>query len=210
MGVSRSTVYNWFGDIPIPGSGSGGGFSEEARRRGTRAMREGRRRHREWRYLYGLESYASLSTHPTFRDFLVSYVAVGKKSDPRELSFTHPDPLMMQIAVHWLHNYGRNRLRFRLQLPPGADPDLARGFWAERLGVSAEEIAIERSSASERPRDEASGKARPTRGNLLGTLKIVSTDTLLRIELQAWLDCARNEWRRAAEALHKETPRARP
>lgn len=200
LGVSRSTVYNWVSDIPIPGSGSGGGFSQEARRRGTRAMREGRRRLRETYYTFGLEVYPSLSSQPAFKDFLVSYVAVGKKSDLREVSFAHPDPLMMQLAVGWLRDYGRNRLRYRLQLPADVDVGRAQRFWAERMGVPVEEIVPERSTA------DGSLAAAPVRRNILGTLRIASTDTLLRVELQAWIDCARSEWRDATEISRKVTP----
>lgn len=204
LGVSRSTIYNWVGDIPIPGSGSGGGFSDEARRRGTQAMKEGRRRLRESNYLFGLESYAALSLQPSFRDFLVSYLAVGKKSDAREVSFSHPDPLMMQMAVSWLRAYGRNRLRFRLQLPPGADADRARRFWAERMAVAVDQILLEG-----RQVDRPSASS-PARGNLLGTLRVASTDTLLRVELQAWIDSARAEWREAAQNAQKASPGTKP
>jgi hypothetical protein len=197
LGVPRSTVYKWVGDIPVPGSGSGGGFSEEARSRGTRAMREGRRRLRESHYLFGLEHYSTLCSESAFRDFLVSYIALGKKSDSREVSFAHPDPMMMQLAGRWLRAYGHNRLRYRLHLPGGADAGRAISFWAERLAVPADEIKLE----GQPERSESETPAAPVRGNLLGTLRIDSTDTLLRVELQAWIDCARAEWRDATTEM---------
>lgn len=208
LGVPRSTIYKWVGDIPVPGSGPGGGFSDEARRRGTRAMREGRRRQRETYYTFGLENYGRLRSKPAFRDFLVSYVALGKKGDPREVSFAHPDPLMMQLASHWLHRYGRNRLRYRLHLPPDCDVARAVAFWAERLGVIEEDIKLEREGrAGERREREVTGQTgQPQRGNLLGTLRIASTDTLLRVEMQAWIDSARVEWRAAAEEAQRLSP----
>ena len=200
LGVSRSTVYNWVRDIPVPGSGPGGGFSKEARQRGNRKMSEGRRRLRESQYLCGVESYASLKTENAFRDFIVSYVALGKKGDIREVSFSHPDPLMMQIAAHWLEVYGRNRLRYQVTLPADADADRARAFWAERLAVDQSDIKVER-----RPAHTGQG-APQSKTSVLGALRISSTDTLLRIELQAWIDCARAEWRRAVEGRGRFTP----
>jgi AcrR family transcriptional regulator len=197
LGVPRSTIYNWVGDIPIPGSGPGGGFKAEDRQRGTRAMTEGRRRQRELYYTFGLENYGQLRSKPAFRDFLVSYMAVGKKGDRHEVSFSHPDPAMMQLASHWLTTYGRNRLRYRLQVASDSDPERAVAFWAERLGIPAEAISCEVSN-------EVSGTRR---GNLLGTMRISSTDTLLRVELQAWADCARAEWRSAAaDSKHQLSP----
>lgn len=193
LGVPRSTIYKWVGDIPVPGSGSGGGFTAEDRGRGTQAMRESRRRQRELYYRFGLENYGQLSSTPAFRDFLVSYVALGKKGDSREVSFTHPDPAMMQLARHWLDTYGRNRLRYRLHLGPDCDVDRAVSYWAKRLGVAAEEIKCEVSGDANSPR----------RSSLLGTLRIASTDTLLRVELQAWIDCARAEWRSAADEAQR-------
>ena len=35
LALSRSTVYYWVRDMPIPGSGSGGGWPESARRKGN-------------------------------------------------------------------------------------------------------------------------------------------------------------------------------
>lgn len=191
LGVPRSTIYKWVSDIRLPNSGPGGGFTPEARRRGNRAMRESRRRQRECYYMFGLETYANLSAEPTFRDFLVSYVALGKKSDRREVSFSHPDPLMMRLAGRWLLAYGRNRLRYQLVLPPDADIERARKYWSERLDVPPEEIQLAPSDGESAPGHSKYG--------VLGTLRIASTDTLLRVELQAWTDCARSEWRQLAQ-----------
>ncbi|HSZ06147.1 MAG TPA: helix-turn-helix domain-containing protein [Solirubrobacteraceae bacterium] len=38
LALSRSTIYYWVRDLPIPGSGSGGVFPEATRRKGNRAM----------------------------------------------------------------------------------------------------------------------------------------------------------------------------
>jgi hypothetical protein len=39
LALSRSTIYYWVRDMPIPGSGPGGGFSTAGQRKGTRAMK---------------------------------------------------------------------------------------------------------------------------------------------------------------------------
>jgi hypothetical protein len=191
LGVARSTVYGWVRDLPVPGSGPGGGFSEEARLRGSRKMAEGSRRLRELQYRCGVEQYAALRGESAFRDFIVSYLGLGKKGDRREVSFSHPDPLLMQIACHWMKCFGRNRLRFRLILPRDGDADRARAFWAERLDVPASVIKVEWRKGQPSPDSSA------TKHDLLGTLRVMATDTMLRTALQAWIDCARAEWRRA-------------
>lgn len=38
LGLSRSTIYHWVRDLPIPGSGPGGGWPADAQRKGNRAM----------------------------------------------------------------------------------------------------------------------------------------------------------------------------
>ncbi len=38
LALSRSTIYYWVRDLPIPGSGSGGGFPTHAQGKGTIAM----------------------------------------------------------------------------------------------------------------------------------------------------------------------------
>lgn len=192
LGVSRSTVYKWVGDIRLPGSGPGGGFTDEARRKGNLAMLESRRRQREQQYLFGLEMYENMRAEPGFRDFLVSYVALGKKGSWHEVSFSHPDPHMMRMAAAWLEAYGRNRLRYRLHLAPGADRARAVDFWAKTLAIDPGEIKFDRGD------DETGGPSSVRKSNLLGAMRISSTDTLLRIELQAWIDCARSEWREIA------------
>lgn len=200
LGVPRSTVYSWVKDIPVPGSGPGGGFSKEARLRGTRKMSEGSRRLRELHYRCGVERYAALRGDSAFRDFVVSYVALGKKGDRREVAFSHPDPLMMQIASHWLECFGRNNLRYRVTLPKDGDADRARAFWAERLNVPEDVIKVDRRAGSTKKRPDL------IKGDHLGTLRISSTDTLLRVELQAWIDCARAEWRRVTEGSARFHP----
>src|ERR1700761_8351348 len=79
LAVSRSTVYHWVRDMPIPGSGPGTGFSSEGQRKGTRAMKRKYRLLREAAYREGVESYPTLVQEPTFRDFVCLYIGEGYK-----------------------------------------------------------------------------------------------------------------------------------
>ena len=79
LGVYRTTVYYWVKDMPIPGSGSGGGWPESARRKGTRAMQRKYRELREEAYEEGTREFSDLAADPTFRDFVCLYLAEGSK-----------------------------------------------------------------------------------------------------------------------------------
>lgn len=50
LALPRTTIYYWVRDLPIPGSGPGGGWPEGAQRKGTRAMQRKYRRLREAAY----------------------------------------------------------------------------------------------------------------------------------------------------------------
>jgi excisionase family DNA binding protein len=66
LALSRSTIYYWVRDLPIPGSGPGGEFPESARRLGTRAMQRKCRLVREQPYEEAVpRSASSLENRPS-------------------------------------------------------------------------------------------------------------------------------------------------
>jgi excisionase family DNA binding protein len=79
LALSRSTIYYWVRDLPIPGSGSGGGWPELAHRRAARATRRKHRLLREAAYREGVERFDQLVCHPGFRDFVCLCIAEGDK-----------------------------------------------------------------------------------------------------------------------------------
>src|SRR5581483_10888362 len=70
LALPRTTIYYWVKDLPIPGSGPGGGWPGTAQRRGTQAVKRKYRLLREAAYREGAESYPALVQEPTFRDFV--------------------------------------------------------------------------------------------------------------------------------------------
>ena len=64
LALSRSTIYHWVRDLPIPGSGPGGEFPASARRKGNRAMQRKYRRLREEAYREGWERFDELAFGP--------------------------------------------------------------------------------------------------------------------------------------------------
>ena len=187
LALSRSTIYYWVRDLPIPGSGSGGGWPEAARRKGNRAMQRKYRVLREEAYKQGLEEYEALAADPTFRDFVCLYIAEGYKRRRHDVSICNSDPAVMRVATGWIRRLTEKRLDFSIQYH--ADQDLAelREFWSGTLGIDPEAIRLQRKSNS--------GELnRRTWRSRYGVIAVCVHDTLLRARLQAWMDLLRSEW----------------
>jgi excisionase family DNA binding protein len=123
LALSRSTIYYWVRDLPIPGSGPGGGWPESARRKGNRAMRRKYRLLRQAAYQEGLESFDELAHDPRFRDFVCMYIAEGYKRGRNEVAICNSDEAVMRLAVPWLGRLTCKPLSFSIQYHE--DQDLA-------------------------------------------------------------------------------------
>jgi hypothetical protein len=93
LALSRSTIYYWVRDLPIPGSGAGGVWPEAARRKGNLAMQRKYRLLREAAYEQGAREYEELAVDPTFRDFVCLYIAEGTSGSETQSRFATPIPL---------------------------------------------------------------------------------------------------------------------
>lgn len=187
LALSRSTIYYWVRDLPIPGSGSGTGWPAHAQRKGTVAMQRKFRRLREEAYREGVASYAGLVADLTFRDFVCLYIAEGYKRNRNEVSICNSDPAVMRVATHWLSKLTETKLRFSLQYHADQDVGELREFWGGTLGVEPEAIKLQRKSNS----NQLSGRQWRSRH---GVIAVRVPNTLLRARLQAWMDCLRAEW----------------
>lgn len=85
LALSRSTIYCWVRDLPIPGSGSGGGWPKSAHEKAAQSIKRKYRLLREDAYAEGMQEYEALASDPTFRDFVCLYIAEGYKLDFRAL-----------------------------------------------------------------------------------------------------------------------------
>jgi excisionase family DNA binding protein len=187
LALSRSTIYYWVRDLPIPGSGSGTGWPAHAQRQGTLAMQRKFRRLREEAYREGVAMYQELVVDPTFRDFVCLYIAEGYKRNRNEVSICNSDPTVMSIATRWLGRLTKRRLRFSLQYHADQDPDELRKFWGTALGTEPDAIKLQRKSNS----NQMAGRQWRSRH---GVIAVRVPDTLLRARLQAWMDCLQAEW----------------
>jgi predicted DNA-binding transcriptional regulator AlpA len=188
LALSRSTIYYWVRDLPIPGSGSGGVFPEATRRKGNRAMQRKYRLLREAAYREGLREYDGLVAAPTFRDFVCLYIAEGYKRNRNSVSICNSDPAVMQIASRWIRCLSRKAPEALIQYHADQDLNELREFWGATIGIEPGAIKLQRKSNS----NQLAGRVWRSRH---GVVQVRVHDTLLRARLQAWMDRLRSEWR---------------
>jgi hypothetical protein len=187
LALSRSTIYYWVRDLPIPGSGPGGDFPESARRKGTRAMQRKYKRLREEAYREGWASFDELICDASFRDFVCLYIAEGYKRSRNTVQICNSDPAVMELATRWVRRLTSKPPIFAIIYH--ADQDLLelRRFWGERLGVDPESVRLQRKSNS----NQLQGRRFRSR---YGVLTVSVYDTRFRSQLQAWIDRLRGQW----------------
>jgi excisionase family DNA binding protein len=188
LALSRSTVYYWVRDMPIPGSGPGGGFASEAQRKGTRAMKRKYRLLREAAYREGVESYEELCRDPTFRDFVCLYIGEGYKRSRNRVALANSDPLVMLQATRWIRRLTDREPLFWLQYHADQDPEQLVRFWSELLEAPREAVRVLRKSNS----NQLTGRLWRSR---YGVLSVSVGDTYLRARLQAWIDLTQRSWK---------------
>jgi transcriptional regulator with XRE-family HTH domain len=182
LSLPKTTVYYWIKDLPL------GRARREAGWHGNRAMQAKYRRLREEAYARGLAEYDELIKVPTFRDFVVLYIAEGYKRRRHTVSICNSDAAVLTIASRWLSRVATKPLIYSLQYH--ADQDLVelRNFWGAALDLDASTIRLQRKSNS----GHLTGR---TWRSAHGVLTVTVNDTYLRARLQAWIDRVRNDWR---------------
>jgi hypothetical protein len=187
LALSRSTIYYWVRDMPIPGSGSGGVWPETARRKGTRAMQRKYRLLREEAYAQGLAEFDALTIEPTFRDFVSVYITEGFRKDRNCVAVTNSDPAVIALADRWIRRVARNPVRYGLHYHADQDLEALRSFWSKHLAISPSVIREQGKSNS----NQLTGRIWRSR---LGVLTVRTNDTLLRARIEAWMDRLRAAW----------------
>jgi excisionase family DNA binding protein len=187
LALSRSTIYYWVRDLPIPGSGPGGEFPLSARRKGTLAMQRKYRLLREAAYQEGVESFEALSVDPTFRDFVCMYIGEGYKRNRNSVSICNSDPTVVTLGNRWLRSLSSRRPHYAIQYHVDQDLGKLLAFWSGALDVEPEVLRLQRKSNS----NQMSGRMWRSQ---YGVLAVGVSDTLLRARLQAWMDLVRKSW----------------
>ncbi len=133
-------------------------------------------------YITGLAEFERLARDRTFLDFVGMYDDAGAHAENGTVSFSSGDPDDVALAAHWIRRLSGSRVGYVLDFEPEQDVIEMIRFWTGRLGVSHDQIRLRRI----RFHDLSPAHLGPH-----GVLTIRSTDPVLRIRLQAWMDKAR-------------------
>jgi Protein of unknown function (DUF2877) len=182
LALPKTTVFYWVRDIPL------GRPRRDNPHPGTRAMQRKFRSLREQAYKDGRESFETLSSgDPTFRDFVCMYIGEGYKRSRNQVSVANADPRVVVLATRWLKAMSRSKLIFSVQYHADQDVRQLSEFWASTLDISPGDVRLQPKANSGQLR------SRVWRCKY-GVLAVTTNDTLLRAQLQAWMDCVQEQW----------------
>jgi hypothetical protein len=116
------------------------------------------------------------------------YIGEGYKRSRNDVALANSDPRVVSLANRWIKRLGGNKIRYAVQYHADQDLQELRRFWSELLGVTPDEINLQRKSNSNR----LSGRSWRS---VHGVLTVSMGDTLLRARLQAWIDLVSADWK---------------
>jgi hypothetical protein len=181
LALPKTTVYYWIKDLPL------GRERRESPQNGTRSMQAKYRRLREAAYEQGRAEFDELIQQPTFRDFVVLYIAEGYKRSRNRIAIGNSDECVVAMATSWLRRFAQKPLIFALQYHADQDLDELRAFWGRTLAIDGSTIRLQRKSNS----GQLAGRSWRSEH---GVLTVTINDTLLRARLQAWIDSVFAGW----------------
>lgn len=183
LALSRSTVFYWVADIPIPETRR----QSAARQRASDANRVRARKKRDVAYEEGVARYPDLINEPTFRDFICMYIGEGTKKGRHNVALCNSDPAVVKLAQRWILRLGRNPARYSIQYHADQSLDDLRRFWSVELGIGPGEIRFQRESNS----NQLTGRNWKSRH---GVLEVRCCDTYLKAKIDAWTHLVKAEW----------------
>lgn len=187
LSLSKTTIYYWVKDIPIPRK-PGRAFRTKAQRLGTMAMQARYTKAREMAYERGAAEFEFLIGLPSFRDFVCAYLCEGYKRCRNTVAIGNSDPAIVVLGNRWIRNLGKNKIRYSVQYHADQNLSELQRFWGELLAVEPEAINLQRKSNS----NQLTGR---TWRSEHGVLTVSMGDTELRARLQAWMDLLRAGWK---------------
>lgn len=183
LAISRTTVFYWVKDIPIPETRK----QSAARQRASDANRERARQKRERAYAEGVEMYPDLINEPTFRDFVCMYIGEGTKRGRNSVALCNSDPAVVKLGQTWIKRFARNPVDYSIQYHADQSlPDLHK-FWSNELNIEPQSIKFLRKSNS----NQLTGR---TWRSKYGVLAVRCSDTYFRAKIGAWMDLLKAEW----------------
>jgi AcrR family transcriptional regulator len=182
--LPKTTIYYWIKDIPIPRRPPEQNIGQQL---GTKAMQAKFAALRQQAYEQGWAEAPKLMQDPTFRDFVVLYMAEGYKRNRNEVAFVNSDPKLVVLAHRWLKKFSRNPLRFDLQYHADHDVEELQRYWADLLNIQPSTIKPIRKSNSNH-------LSKRQFRSVYGLLTVEMGDTYLRARLEAWMDFVKAQW----------------
>jgi hypothetical protein len=183
LALSRTTVFYWVKDIPIPETRK----QSAARQRASDANRNQARKKRETAYEEGVKMYPDLIMEPTFRDFICMYIGEGTKRGRHTVALCNSDPAVVKLAQVWITRFSRNPVDYSVQFHADQSLDELRRFWSSELNIEPGQIKFFRKSNS----NKLTGR---TWRSKFGVLMVRCSDTYLRAKVGAWMDLLKAEW----------------
>jgi hypothetical protein len=184
LSLPKTTVYYWIKDIPIPRTEK----QTAAQQRRADNTRVRYAALRDAAYQQGWDEAPELLQDPSFRDFVVLYMAEGSKRSRNTVEFVNSDGRMIQLANRWMCALSdKSRIRYRIQYHADHDLEALQKYWADLLGIQPENIKAMRKSNS----NELSGRQFRS---VYGVVSISVADTYFRAKLQAWMDYIKAQW----------------
>lgn len=183
LALSRTTVFYWVKDIPIPETRK----QSAARQRASDANRDRAREKRDRAYAEGLAMYPDLIKEPTFRDFICMYIGEGTKRGRHTVSLCNSDPTVVKLAQTWITRFSRNPVSYSIQYHADQSLQELRAFWSDRLSVPPGEIRFQRKSNS----NQLTGRIWRSK---YGVLDVRCCDTYFKAKLSAWIDLVKADW----------------
>ena len=142
-------------------------------------------------YVTGLAEFDRLVCDTTFLDFVAMYDEAGAQAESGTVSLSTSDPDEAALAAHWIRRLSGSRVSYVLDFEPGQDVVELVRFWAGRLDVDHERLRLRRIRFPELTSTSSGPDPR-------GAVTVRSSDPILRVRLQAWMDKARANLVRSA------------
>ena len=181
--LPKTTIYCWIKDIPIPRTKK----QTAAQLRKAELIRERAAAVREAWYQQGLAEAPELIKEPTFRDFVVLYMAEGAKRDRNTVAFVNSDPQLVLLANRWIKALTSRKLEYSLQYHADHNVAELKQYWGGILEIEPDIIKLRWKSNSGQL---AGRKFR----SVYGLLTVRSSDTQLMARLHGWMDYVKTQW----------------
>jgi AcrR family transcriptional regulator len=181
--LPKTTVYYWIKDIPIERTVR----QSIGQQLGTKAMQAKFAALRRQAYEQGVAEAPTLMLDPSFRDFVVLYMAEGYKRRRNEVAFVNSDPKLVMIAHRWIMRFAQRPLRYELQYHADHGVEELQHFWSALLNIEPGMIKPSRKSNS-------SQLSKRQFRSVHGLLAVKVGDTYFRARLEAWMDFIKAQW----------------